>query len=151
MIWWMFSSVSIPIKERLNRRLSTTSLVSILSGMRVSFFLSSSVNLDGSVDISSRWQLRDLSLTWPHYRTKKVSINVTGEEAPVVGLPIHWSILSNLSISGLKKQQIESVVTPSGNSGHVVVPKAWIGKEAIVRLKVREKGRKRPGLELISY
>ncbi|MGA7690858.1 MAG: DUF2080 family transposase-associated protein [Nitrososphaeraceae archaeon] len=34
--------------------------------------------------------------------------------------------------------QIESVVTPSGNSGHVVVPKAWIGKEAIVKLK--EKG-----------
>jgi putative transposon-encoded protein len=31
--------------------------------------------------------------------------------------------------------QIESVVTPSGNSGHVVVPKAWIGKEAIVMLK----------------
>jgi putative transposon-encoded protein len=38
--------------------------------------------------------------------------------------------------------QIESVVTPSGNSGHVVVPKAWIGKEAIVRLKVKEKGGK---------
>ena len=38
--------------------------------------------------------------------------------------------------------QIESVVTPSGNSGHVVVPKAWIGTEAIVRLKVKEKGRK---------
>ena len=38
--------------------------------------------------------------------------------------------------------QIESLVTPSGNSGHVVVPKAWIGKEAIVQLKVREKGRK---------
>jgi putative transposon-encoded protein len=38
--------------------------------------------------------------------------------------------------------QIESVVTPSGNSGHVVVPKAWIGKEAIVRLKVTEKCRK---------
>jgi putative transposon-encoded protein len=38
--------------------------------------------------------------------------------------------------------QIESVVTPSGNSGHVVVPKAWIGKEAIVRLKVKEKGEK---------
>jgi putative transposon-encoded protein len=31
--------------------------------------------------------------------------------------------------------QIESVVTPSGNSGHVVVPKAWIGEEAIVTLK----------------
>jgi putative transposon-encoded protein len=31
--------------------------------------------------------------------------------------------------------QIESVVTPSGNSGHVVVPKAWIGKEAIVTVK----------------
>jgi putative transposon-encoded protein len=38
--------------------------------------------------------------------------------------------------------QIETVVTPSGNSGHVVVPKAWIGKEAIVRLKVKEKGGK---------
>ena len=38
--------------------------------------------------------------------------------------------------------QIESVVTPSGNSGHVVVPKSWIGKEAIVRLKVKEKGAK---------
>ena len=34
--------------------------------------------------------------------------------------------------------QIESVVTPSGNSGHVVVPKAWIGKEAIVVLKEEE-------------
>jgi putative transposon-encoded protein len=31
--------------------------------------------------------------------------------------------------------QIVSVVTPSGNSGHVVVPKAWIGKGAIVTLK----------------
>jgi putative transposon-encoded protein len=31
--------------------------------------------------------------------------------------------------------KIESVVTPSGNSGHVVVPKAWLGKEAIVTLK----------------
>ena len=31
--------------------------------------------------------------------------------------------------------KIESVVTSSGNSGHVVVPKAWIGKEAIVTLK----------------
>ena len=41
--------------------------------------------------------------------------------------------------------QIESVVTPSGNSGHVVVPKAWIGKEAIVTLKKnksRTKGKK---------
>jgi putative transposon-encoded protein len=39
--------------------------------------------------------------------------------------------------------QIESVVTPSGNSGHVVVPKAWIGKEAIVDLKEnRAKGKK---------
>lgn len=31
--------------------------------------------------------------------------------------------------------KIESVVTPSGNSGHVVVPKAWIGKKAIVTLE----------------
>ena len=41
--------------------------------------------------------------------------------------------------------QIESVVTPSGNSGHVVVPKAWIGKEAIVVLKEKQskgKGKK---------
>jgi putative transposon-encoded protein len=36
--------------------------------------------------------------------------------------------------------EIESVVTPSGNSGHVVVPKAWIGKEAITTLK---EGRKK--------
>ena len=42
--------------------------------------------------------------------------------------------------------QIESVVTPSGNSGHVVVPKVWIGKEAIVTLKEKEskgKGKKK--------
>ena len=41
--------------------------------------------------------------------------------------------------------QIERTVTPSGNSGHVVVPKAWIGKEAIVTLKEKEnktKGRR---------
>jgi putative transposon-encoded protein len=31
--------------------------------------------------------------------------------------------------------QIESLVTPSGNIGYVVVPKAWIGNEAIVMLK----------------
>ena len=42
--------------------------------------------------------------------------------------------------------QIESVVTTSGNSGHVVVPKVWIGKEAIVTLKEKEskgKGKKK--------
>ena len=39
--------------------------------------------------------------------------------------------------------QIESVVTPSGNSGHVVVPKAWIGKEAIATLKEAENKRRR--------
>jgi putative transposon-encoded protein len=33
-------------------------------------------------------------------------------------------------------------VTPSGNSGHVVVPKAWIGKGAIVTLKEKEKKKK---------
>jgi putative transposon-encoded protein len=41
--------------------------------------------------------------------------------------------------------QIESVVTPSGNSGHVVVPKAWIGKEAIVKLKETEKENRSKG------
>jgi putative transposon-encoded protein len=40
-------------------------------------------------------------------------------------------------------KQIESIVTQSGNSGHVVVPKAWIGKEAIVTLKEKENERKR--------
>jgi putative transposon-encoded protein len=39
--------------------------------------------------------------------------------------------------------RIESVVTPSRNSGHVVVPKAWIGKEIIVTLKVKENTTKR--------
>jgi putative transposon-encoded protein len=39
--------------------------------------------------------------------------------------------------------QIESVVTPSGNSGHVVVSKAWIGKEAIVVFKGKRKQDKR--------
>jgi len=35
--------------------------------------------------------------------------------------------------------QVENVVTPSGNSGHVVVvPKAWIGKEAIIKPKKAE-------------
>jgi putative transposon-encoded protein len=28
--------------------------------------------------------------------------------------------------------QIESTVTPSGNSGHVVVPKAWIGRDPLL-------------------
>jgi putative transposon-encoded protein len=32
-------------------------------------------------------------------------------------------------------KQIESVVTPSGNSGHVVVPKDWLGKEVIAKIK----------------
>jgi putative transposon-encoded protein len=33
-------------------------------------------------------------------------------------------------------KQIESVVvTPSGNSGHVVVPKDWIGREVVVKVK----------------
>jgi putative transposon-encoded protein len=36
-------------------------------------------------------------------------------------------------------KQIESVVTPSGNSGHVVVPKAWIGKEVVFKMKQEEK------------
>jgi putative transposon-encoded protein len=31
-------------------------------------------------------------------------------------------------------KQIESVVTTSGNSGHVV-PKDWIGKEVVVKIK----------------
>ena len=41
--------------------------------------------------------------------------------------------------------QVESLVTPSGNSGHVVVPKAWIGKGAIVTLKKIEKENRSKG------
>jgi putative transposon-encoded protein len=33
-------------------------------------------------------------------------------------------------------KQIESVVTPSG---HVVVPKDWIGKEVVVKIKAQER------------
>jgi putative transposon-encoded protein len=36
-------------------------------------------------------------------------------------------------------KQVESIVTPSGNSGHVVVPKDWIGKQVIVKIKQEEK------------
>jgi putative transposon-encoded protein len=39
--------------------------------------------------------------------------------------------------------QIESIVTPSGNCGHVIVPKAWIEKETIVKLKEKENRSKR--------
>jgi putative transposon-encoded protein len=39
-------------------------------------------------------------------------------------------------------KQIESVVTTSGNSGHVVVPKDWIGKEAVVKIKERKQQEK---------
>ena len=35
----------------------------------------------------------------------------------------------------IKIKEIESVVTQSGNSGHVIVPKDWIGKEVIVKIK----------------
>jgi putative transposon-encoded protein len=38
-----------------------------------------------------------------------------------------------------ERYQTENVVTPSGNSGHVVVPKGWIGKEVIVKIKQEEK------------
>ena len=36
-------------------------------------------------------------------------------------------------------KRIESVVTKSGNSGHVLVPKDWIGKEVIVKIKQEKK------------
>jgi putative transposon-encoded protein len=37
--------------------------------------------------------------------------------------------------------EIESVVTPSGNSGHVAVLKAWIGKDAVVTLEKKRRQR----------
>ncbi|HEY9385872.1 MAG TPA: DUF2080 family transposase-associated protein [Nitrososphaeraceae archaeon] len=39
-------------------------------------------------------------------------------------------------------KQIESVVTKSGNSGHVVVPKDWIGKEVVVKIRQQEQQEK---------
>jgi putative transposon-encoded protein len=44
-------------------------------------------------------------------------------------------VRKNIMVRRMKAiiKQIESVVTPSGNSGHVVVPKGWIGKEVIVK------------------
>jgi putative transposon-encoded protein len=35
----------------------------------------------------------------------------------------------------MKTKQIESTVTKSGNSGHIIVPKDWIGQGVIVKLK----------------
>jgi putative transposon-encoded protein len=35
----------------------------------------------------------------------------------------------------MKTKQIESTVTKSGNSGHIIVPKDWIGKEVVVKIK----------------
>jgi putative transposon-encoded protein len=58
-----------------------------------------------------------------------------------------YILILNYMVKRMKANitHIESTVTPSGNSGHVVVPKAWIGKEAIVTLKGKEskgKGKK---------
>jgi putative transposon-encoded protein len=52
-------------------------------------------------------------------------------------MPIFYS-------KGKKEKMTVCVVTPSGNSGHDNdVPKAWIGKEAIVTLKDNKtKGKK---------
>jgi Putative transposon-encoded protein (DUF2080) len=33
----------------------------------------------------------------------------------------------------MKTKQIESTVTKSGNSGHIIVPKDWIGKGVIIK------------------
>jgi putative transposon-encoded protein len=35
----------------------------------------------------------------------------------------------------MKTKQIESTVTKSGNSGHIIVPNYWIGQDVIVKLK----------------
>jgi putative transposon-encoded protein len=57
---------------------------------------------------------------------------------------VHTTILNMVRRMIATITQIESVVTPSCNSGHVVVPKAWIGKGAIVTLKEnRGKGKSR--------
>jgi putative transposon-encoded protein len=38
----------------------------------------------------------------------------------------------------MKTSQIESQVTKIGNGAHVLVPKDWIGKHVIVKLKEKE-------------
>jgi putative transposon-encoded protein len=35
----------------------------------------------------------------------------------------------------MKNKQIKSTVTKSGNSGHIIVPKDWIGQEGVVKIK----------------
>jgi putative transposon-encoded protein len=53
------------------------------------------------------------------------------------------SLQSENVINKIAFRLLKGVVTLSGNSGHVVVSKAWIGKEAIVTLKENEaKGKK---------
>jgi putative transposon-encoded protein DUF2080 len=49
---------------------------------------------------------------------------------------------TNANVSTLAANIIPIVNAPSGNSGHVVVPKVWIGKEAIVTLKDKESNSK---------
>jgi putative transposon-encoded protein len=60
-------------------------------------------------------------------------LNYTDKEINIYYVHTTPSIMVRRMIATIT--QIDSVVTPSGNSGHVVVPKAWIGKEAIVTLK----------------
>ena len=39
----------------------------------------------------------------------------------------------------MKTKQIESTVTRSGYSGHIIVPKDWIGQDVIVKIKEARK------------
>jgi hypothetical protein len=39
----------------------------------------------------------------------------------------------------MKTKQIESTVTKSGNTGHIIVPKDWIGQEVVVKIKEARK------------
>jgi putative transposon-encoded protein len=39
----------------------------------------------------------------------------------------------------MKTSQIESQVTKIGNGAHVLVPKDWIGKDVIVKIKDKER------------
>jgi putative transposon-encoded protein len=38
----------------------------------------------------------------------------------------------------MKTKQIESQVTGIGNGAHVLVPKDWLGKEVIVKIKEKK-------------
>jgi putative transposon-encoded protein len=46
-----------------------------------------------------------------------------------------YFMIRRMKIRRMKTKQIESQVTRIGNGAHVLVPKDWLGKEVIVKIK----------------